>query len=264
MKRLAILVSLIIPSLAQATPEITGTPQDLRELIYPEARVVTLHGKAEETAYSDQAIVNVIVTTEESLLSGAIAANSSLREKLTGSLIKAGIDQSKIKNSKFSSSPQFGWLGKNPSSYKVVNRVAITIDTESQLEAIAQLTDQNKEIEIVSTSFEHSKESEYRKKVQSKALAKIMEQKADYEKTLSIQLTPINIRTNSIRHYGTDGADVMEEVVVTASRVRSGKYRDSYSDSDSYIETESNSFDEVQYEASLSVEFRVQPVNEIN
>ncbi|WP_444958424.1 SIMPL domain-containing protein [Microbulbifer sp. ZKSA002] len=259
MKRLALFAALIIPALSQAAPEITGTPQDLRGLIYPESRIVTLHGNAKETAYSDQAIVNVIVTTEEPLLSDAIASNSSLRKNLTQSLIKAGIDGSKIKNSKFSSSPQFGWLGKNPSSYKVINRVAVTIDQENHLQAIAELTDQNKEVDIVSTSFEHSETSEYTKKVQSKALAKIMAQKADYEETLGIQLIPVNIRTKNIGFYGTAGAGAVEEVVVTAARGRAGKLKDSFSDS--YIETETSSFDEVQYEASLSVEFQVRPVH---
>ncbi|WP_444930100.1 SIMPL domain-containing protein [Microbulbifer sp. SSSA002] len=259
MKRLALLATLIIPSFALATPEITGSPQDLRGLIYPESKIVTLHGSAEETAYSDQAIVNVIVTTQEPRLSDAIANNSALREQLTRSLVEAGIDRGKIKNSKFSSSPQFGWLGKNPSSYKVINRVAITIDQENHLQAIAQLTDENKEIEIVSTSFEHSKVSEYTKKVQSKALAKIMEQKADYEGTLGIQLTPVNIRTRSLGYHGTAGADAVEEVVVTAARARSSGLKDSTSRT--YIERETSSFDEVQYEASLSVDFQVTPAN---
>ncbi|WP_444917948.1 SIMPL domain-containing protein [Microbulbifer sp. JMSA003] len=257
MKRLALLASLIIPSLSMATPEIKGSPQDLRDLIYPISRVLTLHGSAKETAYSDQAIVNIIVTTEEPLLSDAIASNSSLREQLTESLIKAGIDRAKIKNSKFSSSPQFGWLGRNPSSYKVINRVAITINKEGHLQSIARLTDENKEIEIVSTSFEHSEVSEYTKKVRSKALAKIMEQKADYERTLSIQLTPVNVRTNNIDYHGTAGAGAIEEVIVTASRTRKSKFEDSFSEA--YIETEVSSFDEVQYEASLSVDFQVVP-----
>ncbi|MCO1336350.1 SIMPL domain-containing protein [Microbulbifer sp. OS29] len=262
MKRLVLMVSLLIPGLSQATPEITGTPQDLRGLIHPQTRVVTLHGNAKETAYSDQAIINVMVTTEDPLLSNAIANNSNLREQLTRSLVKAGIQNSRIKNSKFSSSPQFGWLGKNPSSYKVINRVAVTIDRESQLQAIAQLTDQNKEIEIVSTSFQHSEEPEYTKKVQSKAIAKIMAQKADYEKILGIQLTPIDIRTHNVGYRGTEEAEAIEEVIITAARKRGNSYKKSFSDS--YSEVAPVSFDEIQYEASLSVEFQVTPLSETN
>lgn len=237
-----------------AAPEIKGTPQDLRGLLYPSDNIVTIYGSADETAYSDRAIVSLVVTTEEKQLADAIAGNGALREKLIHSLKAAGIPQDDIKNSRFSSSPQYSWLGKTPSSYKVVNRVAITIEDEDQLEAIARLADQNKEVELSDTVFEHSLEQEYKKKVKSKALARIMEQKADYEQVLGVKLSPVGIRTSNIGHRATRGAMALEEVVVTASL----KARDDYVSKSSEPAYQPSSFDEIEYEAELSVDFKIQ------
>ncbi|MFC6632418.1 SIMPL domain-containing protein [Microbulbifer taiwanensis] len=251
---LALLVA-PLSNLCVATPEIKGTPQDLRGLLYPTANTVTIHGSAEEKAYSDRAIVSLVVTTEDKQLADAIAGNSTLRDKLTRALSGAGIPQEDIRNSKFSSSPQYSWLGKAPSSYKVINRVAITIEEEGQLEAIARLADQNEEVELSDTSFEHSQEQAFNKKVKSQALARIMEQKADYEQVLGVKLSPIGIRTSNIGHRATRGAMALEEVIVTGAR----RARDDYASQSLESSARASSFDEIQYEAELLVDFKIQP-----
>jgi len=250
-KKLLLLTALLVPSLCMAVPEIKGSPQELRGLLHPTDKIVTIHGNAKETAYSDRAIISLLITTTEKQLSDAIAENQSLRKNLRQSLITAGIDRYKIKNSKFSSSPQYGWLGKKPNSYKVVNRMAISIEEEGQLYSIAQFSDQNEEVTIMNTIFEHSEEKQYNKKVQSHALKEIMKQKSDYEQTLGVKLSPIGIRKNDTRYRATGGAIVFEEVVVTGSKRRSDE--EFYS-----FETES-SFDEILYEAELSIDFRITP-----
>ncbi|WP_444889665.1 SIMPL domain-containing protein [Microbulbifer sp. DLAB2-AA] len=254
MKLPLLIISLLLSSACLAAPEIRGTPQDLRGLLHPAENIVTIRGSAEETAYSDKAIVSLIVTTEEELLSNAIDANHRLRSKLHQSLTEAGIKGANIKSSKFSSSPQYGWMGKKPKSYKVVNRVTISINEESQLHSIAQLTDQNEDVEIANTIFEHSEKNLFNKKVKSRALQDILEQKADYEKALGVQLTPIGIRGDNIHYRATEGAMAIEEVVVTASRDSSSNFESNFFDSG-----QDKSFDEVIYEAELSVDFRVRP-----
>ena len=255
MKHLLLLIStLAFSSTSLALPELKGTPQDLRSLLHPEEKIVTIRASAEETAYSDRAIVNLVVTTEEELLADAIAANSTLRDKLGRALGSAGIGQDRIKNSKFSSSPQYGWLGKTPSSYKVVNRVAVTIGDEEQLEAIARLADQNKEVTLSDTSFEHTEKDLLNKKVKAEALAKVMAQKADYEQVLGIKLTPVGIRTADIRQRATRGAMMLEEVIVTAERETEASYA-----SKAEVASPTPSFDEVKYEADLYVDFKIVP-----
>ena len=83
--------------------------------------------KAEEKAYSDRAIISLVITSEDKQLSTSISNNIALRESISQQLVTAGINPDHIKSSKFSTSPQYGWFGKKPDSYKVVNRMAVTI-----------------------------------------------------------------------------------------------------------------------------------------
>ncbi|WP_308366638.1 MULTISPECIES: SIMPL domain-containing protein [unclassified Microbulbifer] len=253
-KSLFLFTASLLSNFCFAVPEIKGTPQDLRGLLYPSDNVVTISGHAEEKAYSDQAIVSLVVTTEEKQLADAIASNSVLRDRLRSALNSAGIPRDAIQNSKFSSSPQYGWFGKTPSSYKVINRMAVTIDEESQLEAIARLADENQEVILSDTTFEHSNKEEYNKKMRSIALQRIMEQKANYEQTLGVKLTPVGIRNAKMDFQATRGAMALEEVVVTGSR----KERDDYVSQSLEPSYQAPSFDEIQYEAELSIDFKIQ------
>lgn len=255
MKRVLLLLSsYLLSGTCLAVPELRGTPQDLRDLLYPSDKVVTISGHAEEKAYSDQAVVSLVITTEEKQLSSAIAGNSLLRERLRTALKAAGVPEDSVRNSKFSSSPQYGWLGKTPSSYKVINRMAATIDSESQLEAIARLADENREVELSDTAFEHSRKDEYNEKVKSLALQRVMEQKAFYEKNLGVKLSPIGIRSSDVSPQATRGAMALEEVIVTASRAGGDDY---FSKSAGY-RAQTPSFDEINYEAEISVDFKLQ------
>lgn len=80
-----------------ATPELKGAPEELRQFLHPQKKTMSVSASAEKTAYTDLAIVSVVVKTEEKLLSNAIAKNSELRERLTTSLVAQGLDKAKIK-----------------------------------------------------------------------------------------------------------------------------------------------------------------------
>ncbi len=236
-------------------PELKGSPQELRGFLHPTDKVVTINGEAEEKAYSDKAIVSLVITTESKLLSQSISNNSSLREKITSSLISSGIDPDSIKSSKFSSSPEYGWFSSKPSSYKVVNRMAISITQEKHLKEIAIVADNHKEAKLSDTAFEHTKKDEYNEKVKAKALANVIKQKKFYEKSLGLKLSPIGIRDSNIRQRATRGAMVLEEVIVTAAK----REKSSYSSVAKYRNQEQEpSFDEVKYEANLSVDFKIE------
>ena len=238
-----------------SAPEIKGSPQDLKGFLYPNDKIVTISGEAEEKAYSDKAIISLVITTENKLLSEAISNNGLLRDKITRSLVAAGISKDSIKSSKFSSSPQYGWFGSKPLSFKVVNRMAISITSEAHLKEIAAVADQSEEVELSDTAFEHTKKDEFNEKVKAKALEKILKQKAFYEKSLGVKLIPVGIRDSNIRQRATRGAMVLEEVVVTAAR----REKDSYSSVAKYRDqAQEPSFDEVKYEASMSVDFKIE------
>lgn len=245
----------LLSTQALSAPELKGTPQELRGFLHPADKVVTISGQAEEKAYSDVAIVSLVVTTEDKLLSNAISLNTSLRAKITQSLLAAGVNKNSIKSSKFSSSPQYGWFGKKPTSFKIVNRMAISIADETHLKDIAVISDQYQEIDLSDTEFEHSAKDEYSQKVKAKALDKVLKQKTFYEKTLGLKLTAIGIRDSNIRQMATRGARVLEGAIVSRSRDEN----DSYSSIAKFKEqAPSTSFDEVKYEADITVDFKIE------
>lgn len=258
MKRIIITSLLLVCStLAIAKPELKGNPDDLRKFLHPKDKVVSIFAESEETAYSDKAIISLVITTEDKLLSQSLSKNSALREQITKQLVKSGIEQESIKSSKFSTSPQYGWFGKKPSSYKVVNRMAISILEESQLQEIAVVADENSEVELSDTAFEHTKKEEIENKVKEKALSKVMKQKEFYEESLGIKLIPVGFRKGSQGHTATRGAMVLEEIVVTAQK-RSSSLRDSSARITAYDSGAESSFDEVQYEAGIYVDFKIE------
>lgn len=237
-----------------SAPELKGSPQDLKGFLYPNDKIVTISAEAEEKAYSDKAIISLVITTESKLLSEAISDNGSLRAQITTSLVKAGIAQNEIKSSKFSSSPQYGWFGSKPSSFKVVNRMAISITEESQLKEVALVADQSDDVELSDTSFEHTKKDEFLAKVKADALEKVLKQKAFYEKSLGVKLSPVGIRDSKTHQRATRGAMVLEEVIVTAGVADKSSYSSAAKFRDRAPEP---SFDEVKYEASMSVDFKI-------
>lgn len=238
---------------AFGAPELKGTPSDLKGFLYPTAQTVLISATSNETAYTDKAIVSVVITKEAKTLSDAISSNAKLRERIVGALINKGILQANIKSSKFASSPEYGWFGKKPASFKVVNRIAVSIVSEAHLELVAKVADMYEGVELASVVFEHSKKAVLRQKVKAKALANIMEQKKHYEKALGLKLTTIGIKDHMVSAGPTNGAQVVEEVIVTGIR------REKYRSSSSHAPPRETSFDEVNYQARLSVEFKIEP-----
>ena len=192
------------------------------------------------------------------MLSTSLEQNSKLREKIKAELIKTGLSEDAIKSSKFSSSPQYGWFGKKPDSYQVINHMAVTITEESQLQAIAFISDSNKEIELASTVFEHSKKDEYKEKVKKKALDDILKQKGIYEKSLGLKLVPVGLRLGHVGQIrqGETGPEefILEETVVTAEK----RYGSSVpmSRSKNLEKTTIPSFDEINYKSTIIVEYK--------
>ncbi len=90
-------------------------------------------------------------------------------------------------------------------------------------------------------------------------LQKVNKQKAFYEKSLGVQLQPIGFRDAKVKERATQGAmavDEVEEVIVTGARA-------GFSSAKDYAEPPPEpSFDEVIYEAELSVDYKI--VNKSN
>ena len=258
MKKLLVpLLFTCLPLAALAQPELKGNPEELRQFLHPQEEVIVVQGRAEKKAYSDRAIISLVVTTEHKKLSAAIAANTRLRAQIAKALEAGGIAPGAIRNSKFSSSPQYGWFGDEPVSYKVNNRMAITIDDEAQLERIAQAADEHKNVELADTQFEHTRYKEFREQVLADAFDQVMNEKAFYEKTLGIELAPLGINESRADQQGSRGAQALNRINISQKYVekalKSAPRGALYGD----VGSGDSSFDEVVYAATVSVKFRI-------
>ena len=103
------------------------------------------------TAKSPLAKVSLMVTTEARDLSQPMTANQELRNGLIQDFISAGIPAGDINGSKFSSSPQFGFFGRDPSSQEVTARLEVEVKSEEHLQLLAAAADANDEVEFEST-----------------------------------------------------------------------------------------------------------------
>lgn len=254
-KILLLLCTALISFSIVAEPELKGTPQDLRGFLHPEDRIVSIYGDAEETAYADIAILTLVVTTENKLLSKSLASNEAMRKSIADSLVRSGLAADNIKSSEFSSSPEYGWFFKEPTSHKVVNRMAIEITQESQLMDVAVFADSYDEVELADMVFRHSNKEEFITKVRATALANVIKQQTHYEETLGLKLSPIGIRPANVQQQPTRGARLREEVTATSSlydskRTSAAESRQAYS--------RAQSFDEVKYEAGVWVDFKIE------
>jgi uncharacterized protein YggE len=246
----------LFSSLTYSAPELKGSPEELRQFLHPRDKVVTIYGDAKETAYSDKAVVSLVIDTEDKLLSESIANNASLRAEITLNLIGEGLAKDDVKSSKFSTSPQFGWFGKKPNSYRVINRMAIAIMDEAHLQIIAAIADSSEEVTLSDTAFEHTSKNEFEDQVKKDALASVMRQKAFYESSLGVKLTAIGFRNENVLSRATRGASLVEEIVVTSSKI--ARYDEISENMSAYAESEESSFDEIQYQAGIFVDFKIE------
>lgn len=247
-RSLPLLLALLFVALppAHAEPELRGKPDELKLFLQSGSRTVTLEDEATETAYSDQALVTLAVTTENRSLAAALQANQSLRSAVMGSLTQDGIAAENIRTSEFATSPEYGWFGSKPSSYKVVNTMVVRVADERQFQVVAGMADRYKEVQLSDTEFEHSGKEKSLERVRKAALEKVMSAKRFYEGELGLKLKPVAFATQG---FGR-GSVAFDEVVVTTRKREAGS-----SSSESFDLPEG--FDEVEYRSRVSVTFEV-------
>lgn len=238
-------------NMAAAQAQLSGTPAELREFLFPRPNIVNINGEGELTAYKDVAKVSLMVTTEERSLNAAMSANQALRIRLIDDFVAAGIPASEINNSRFSSSPQFGLFGRNLNRYEVTARLGISVSSEEHLQVLAAAADANEEVEFETTEFEHSLEDDFEDQVRALALQDVMEKKAFYESNLDIQLKAINFFYARIQQM----ARVMPMAQLEAGSAAFAA--NSNSITAEAAPAVAPGFDEVEYQTSLTVVFEI-------
>lgn len=236
--------------LAQA--QLSGTPDELREFLYPRPNTVNINGEGELTAYKDIARISLMVTTDERTLSRAMEVNQALRLELIQEFVAAGVPEEAINNSKFSSSPQFGLFGRNPNSFEVSARMEVEVNSEEHLQLLAAAADENDEVEFESTEFEHSEEDAFEDQVREIALNDVMAQKDYYESSLGLELKAINFFYGGIRQMARAMPSVAmaQEMTMDANGGRASSLSLA-------APAVAPTFDEVEYQTNITVVFEI-------
>jgi uncharacterized protein YggE len=258
MKFLPLIFLLLSASMLDAAPRLEGLPEELREFLHPQKQMVTLSDSAEKTAWTDRATVNIVVTTEKKKLADAMAENADIRQVIRDRAVGLGVPEDKINNSKFASTPNYGWFGERPESYRVVNRVAIEIESERQMQGLAELSDGEKAMEFSGVQFEHSEKEKFQQEVKQLVLDKIAQQKQFYEKSLGVKLIPVSFHDGMVRPLATAGAAGLEQSMRVRSMSKTAGSAALYS-SEIVGASEPSGFDEVRYQAQLSVVYQILP-----
>jgi uncharacterized protein YggE len=204
----ALAVALAAPP-AQADPELRGTPAELSRYLKREPRQVVLQGHARQVVQSDIARVKIVVKTTGKDLPAALRANATRREAFVAALVAAGIDAKKVSAEKFSTSPQYGWFGKTPSSYEVSNRLTVSVADDRQLQAVSEAAAQSTETTFDGASFELSKEDEIQEGVRRQAFEDALSRRRFYEEKLGATLKPV-----AFQYYDGSARTVQKEEVL--------------------------------------------------
>lgn len=247
MNKLILLLAMGLSLPATAT-ELKGSPEQLREFLHPNEKTVTISKTAQEVVFKDVAIVSIVATTEHEKLADALEENAQLRATISSTLVASGIAAKHINNSKFSTSPDYGWFGDKPDSYKVSNVISIRISDEQGLVSIAKIVDKYKEVTLNDTQYQHSKKQQTIDKVKNDALNQVLKARDFYAKKLGVKLTPVSFSGDN-----ANPAQDVEMIEVTGSRMMSS--------GNDYLSKRkaapNTSFEKVIYKSRVSVSFKV-------
>jgi uncharacterized protein YggE len=247
---LAILASI---GLQAGEPELKGTATELRQFLHTGNREVVLSGYAKQKVQADVGHVTVIVHTQAKDLTQAIAANAQRREAMAQAIQSQGIESKAIHAQKFASSPQFGWFGKTPASFEVTNRLTVDVTDERQLMIVTAAGTNPPDVTIGEIKFEYSRQRELEEQARRAAFDDALAKKTFFEQRLGATLRPVGFKFSDYSAQGTPGG-ALEEIIVTAQK-RAPSMRVS---DENYAPVAS--FDEREYEVSVSVTFAVEPV----
>lgn len=237
-----------------AAPELKGSPDELRNFLEPRQQTVSLYGSSTITAYTDIAEITLVVTSKDKNLSKALQLNEQIRSELRREFVAAGIDRNSIKSAKFSSSAQYGWFGKSPSSYEVVNRIQVSIDDAQHMQVLATASDRREEVRFGGVKFRHSEKETTKAKTRKQALDDVLKQRLLYQKQLGLKLAAVNFHYQPVRLHAARPAMMMSEKSAMAARSEPTFDAPEFED-------KNTGFDEVKYEASVQVTFEVRSSN---
>ena len=229
--------------MVQAEPTMNGTPGELTGYLSKIPKIITITAEASEKVTARAAQIKLMVLTEAKQLSRALTENGQIRAEVRKQIKAAGIMDKDIVESKFSSTPEYGWFGDNPSAYKVENMISIKVSSEKQLIKVATIADKHERIHFVSSKALIENVENIKNTLIQKALQSSRKKAQLYEQNLAIKLVPVSFNESG---FSVAGQDRVRRV----AKMRAPSYDEAAPESPAR-------FGESKYSIAMTVNYRV-------
>lgn len=188
------------------------------------------------------------------MLSEALKKSQETRKNIEITLGKKGIPSEKIKSSKFSSTPEYGFFSGKPKNYKVSANIFITLNNEKQFQDVAMLIDSLKEtLEYNGIEFKSTVKEDNEMKALEKACEEVSKKKAIFEKSLNVKLVPVSFNETFL------GGNENDKIRMNSERQA---YMDLYKAKNLLMEeadASGSKFEELKYVKKIVIEFKLIP-----
>jgi uncharacterized protein YggE len=257
-----IIVSGLLCSHVLAETELKGTESELIHYLGTLPKTVSIVGEAEVKVPADKAVVSLKVTTENKSLQEALRYNQEVRGKVTSFLIKQGIPAERIRASRFSSTPKFGWFKEKAKSYRVENLVKVTVQDEKELQSAGSAVDTSPEVQFVGAEFEHDQKETLKAKVVAQACDNANEKRKTYEEKLGVKLNPVRFSGENVsqklpallgNYRSSSGYPA--DITISSMTPSAAQQPDA-----SEVTETASSLGELVYAAQVTVEYSVQSI----
>ncbi len=244
MKKIIVILILVFSPSVLSEAEIQGTLSELKKHIEDIPKMVTINLTATKNVSSNKAIIKLLVETESKTLADALKANSRTRTNIRNQLKTSSIELKNIRESKFSSTPEYGFFGEQPESFKVSNIVSVIVLSEEQMIVVAGISDQNKNIRYLSSEsqIQDKDKKSLETGLLAQALSDIKDKAAIYEKELTVKLSPVSFNVSSF--------DIVPQQQQYYTQSKRSKYSSSL--------PSRSSFGEVNFTLTISVQYKLE------
>lgn len=187
-----LLLFLLLPSVAFAVPELKGSPEELTSYLSELPEEVVLQGEAKLELPAESGVVTLGIKVENPQLQKALLNSGNLRTTIIEQLVGGGLSRDGIKETKFSSTPEYGLFGKKPNNYVVENLVKVTVKDQDELQQVAGIVDTFDNVYYQGLELDEMDKEEIRTRLIDLALANVKAREEVYEKALGLTLEPVS------------------------------------------------------------------------
>ncbi len=254
-KIVALLACAFVAFQIHADPQLNGSPYELEKFLSGVPKLVTVTGETEMKVPADRATVMLRISTENKLLSEALKSNQVVRTKLLGYLKTKSIPLDRVQASKFSSTPKYGWFSEKAKSYRVDNFVKVTVQDETEFQAVAGAVDTWPEIQYLSIDFDYSNKDALKSQAIAKACDNAAEKRKTYEDKFGVALVARKFSEAQMDQKGP----MVNENADAEKRPASSWSKTSLPSAPPEAQEGTSPFGELTYTVRVVVEYSVEP-----